>query len=810
MPFPLHCLVLSVFALKFSFVNSVNYIQNLNSFIEEYSDCRTHVHSDSNTVGLEPFSSPVFISNKGPSMKESIGDLVAAYNSSSIHSTGQHFLHARPQLFCTTHFFVLYNNSIENYICTGSNPNWHHFHISEKVTFLLFVKDVPPTGNITRTECNAELSITILHLKPVNGRFHDLEFEVTQASTFHATGDGESGRVYLYPVPCLHQKIKSCHTPNFSINLTKMLSAIGNMNMKNTKNASLCFPNKDSNFTIISDSELNQYIGSPFGIKDLYHKTELYYKPEFWPMTRQAAPIAADSAMDYIRWVHMLASTKSCINASLGLSMDVIFYRLLPAPAKYSGNYFQPEIGVRSCNSECNSESTDRIGTSFIPLRIQRFDFVTCDGVTLSNSFRIYGDPYDLPTWISIGVVTLVLPLVLLVMIRLKNAANLSATFVSMVTTSVSLVVGAASQVSDSVLEVMGILTQFRLILGSMMLAMVVINNAYKGLFSSFVLAPARPAHKWTAWNELGGFLILIPNGNYYIRLMSFSSEEDLNSFGCDCLEIGIRRDDWIKHWDYSNRAQICKGYHDFKKEHTYILQRYLNLNRNPATPSSCNSYAHFFNLTDDLSYFKRTEPLNSVIPKVPQFRSSFSTFYGRGIQLANNLLPLLQTCDRSVAVDYEEDIREFVIRIRHGRIDSTAPMLEFSTASAGFLPESTGLVFVQPNSPGYYYAQLRMFQRLQAMIEHGIHDIWDKWFRRLVLPRTLELEKMEEALRVYDRQPKKLTLSQNVASAFLIWMSLIGASAVLMLSELVYWFYIAQVRLLSMGQLYFRNWQNN
>jgi len=413
--------------------------------------------------------------------------------------------------------------------------------------------------------------------------------------------------------------------------------------------------------------------------------------------------------------------------------------------------------------------------------------------------FDIYINTYDFSSWLCIlSYAFLVVPisLILILIVQKVPKNNMLSLARQIFLYSTLSLLEVPPHINESTLMKLESRYLVRIIYGTWILALVVIINVYKGLFTSFVLAPLQPTHSWNHLSQLENFFVW----NSHFGVVDALGEMHALTFDpilCECInKIGI-----TPHFQpiYHYKRGPCTYFPPYEKalsQHMKMEPDYYAMHFNNCaeySEISIDEWAHLkpSNTTDKfLKYRQRLLPKNGLIFRARDIRSPLEGFITPEQRSFKEYLPILMMCDKTAFIDNEMNVKAFVTEAQYGSLVSKngERFTDFSTGDVGFLPLWTGWKLKTSEVESYPLHRNRqnIYLQLQYLHQHGIIQIWDNWYSKLVSPIP-DLEKKRSAIKAFQRQPHKLTRDLNVASMFLIWGVCLGLCVIGFIGEFIH-----------------------
>jgi len=742
---------------------------SLNQLLKPFSDCRVHLVLDAAKVDLCPLEIPVTIFNvysSAPNMKNFVNIYI------SRHNTGYHEIMIEEQaerILCNIYFFLFYEIQLENYLCNVYAPHSNWKFRRPGIAGFVLVEDSNSIASFGKSTCSKLTPTPAIRLEL------ELLHKIGQNEGIYAlkgfTKFGESDI-------CNISHTRLCFEQEFGLNIPEKFAF--NLDFRSCEGKRL-----------ITHADINKYIGSPFQIRKLYHKLyPLKFRIELDDLEK---PVV----LNYVKYLHMFANSKTCfISARTKNWIEQGYYELLPFFFKKCLGLFG--VGIKEISEK---DSTGLLETGsyrhsmpqLFLSGVAKFRFTTCDGVrpgTVAGSFQTYFEPYDSTSWICIILTSfMAIPTVLLVISKVsklppKTLVTLAyKTFVA----STGLLLEIGPSLNEWPLESYKLKSKFRLIFASWLMAVVVLVNAYKGVFTSLILAPPKSSHTWSHLSQLINFHITGNDWHFLVNLIlntrNLHSTSELDIKSCQCLHLGIPpigADD----------AQVVELKKACRKvpvhSNTFMrLQKVMNLSEMDSM--TCKNYSihdsihlvkgKWLYITRKL-YNKTKLGLNeNMLPK-----SGGYFFHAVPQQVSNvaGLIPLMETCDKIALVDFNNNVLDFVRLAEYQKIVKTSNEVAEYTVSAPFFERGTGVIFDNSIRAGWFYK--RMYMGLRAMFEHGLYQLWEEWAE--ILFSGQKKRKLQKVIEIYRSMPKKLQFNANVTTVFVLWVTGSGMALVFFLSE--------------------------
>jgi len=555
---------------------------------------------------------------------------------------------------------------------------------------------------------------------------------------------------------------------------------------------------RGKNEKLITTSEIHKYIGSPFHMKDLSNSLSKYLEkstPRF-SFIKAPEPI---NVLLYATLVNLIERTNGCIVTSVNNnSADFLYYRHLPHMLKTDSH------GLSVIADDYYYHPKDLWKIEHIVLTGMRYmQFATCDGVKMQMPFDIYIKTYDFSSWLWLLFYAFFLvPISVVLILFIKKVPNKDLLHLcgQIFSSSISSLLEVPPHFNESTLIKLKTRHLVRVTYGIWLLALVVIINAYKGLFTSFVLAPLKPTHSWNKLSQLDNFFVW--NSHISVVAGFAGDERNAGSFDpilCECTnKIGIPPH---SRYIYEHEREACTRFPPYEKalsqhitmETDYYAKHFNNCAEYSATTITSDPWGHLKpSMAQDksLKFRQRLLPKNGLIFRGRDIRPRFQGYVKRNQRSFMEYLPILMMCDKTAFIETEINVKAFVVEAQYGSIESKNGeyFTAFSTGDSGFLPMWTGLEMLSRIRESYPIQLLRQKLYLQLLYfqQHGIIQVWDKWHSILFAPIN-DLRKKQSAIEEFQRQPKKLKLGLNVASMFLIWSVGLVLCVIIFVGEIIH-----------------------
>jgi len=692
---------------------------------------------------------------------------------------------------CFVYFTVLYNLSIGGYICpVGYMRDYlYRRHYLHNVELVVIGKDLAIGSRQTARHHDACIkSLTFIRVK-TQGRAGNILLDYVHFYTKDVTivqfGGKNSKEFEYWYSSCTAFDIRQC-SPSPQSGIRFIVGYYFGKN-KAVKTLSISygtyFPcEQEMNRTKITGTELLLALGSPFKMKGRLEQFRQKYK-----FSRKGI------SKTYLNYMLQQASSKVCYCAEGIKHRDVVTELIL--------SFF-----THTAPNSAVERSTMEIAKSYffvfqelwmVLTGSAEMRFATCNGVTEKTSFIIYVLPYDWLSWICILLCpTVALPAsIVLVSLfqrcpngrRLKFVLNF---YLRAMVSCMSFLVDVGTSISDSVFESMESLYKYRIIFGAWLMALVVIVNAYKGLVTSYLLAPLGPLDKWTNYNQLDGFQAFVGK-HYYSQLpMNIHPRpiEELNfrRLCCQCI-LEFNETYSILCNQFMKKSVIagidveyhCKNVLDLKVNKEYRDK--------PPTQETCRNST--FDTLDVMWTLLMNRPLakNHNQEYLPLIKRVLPKYQYVAFNELNNRYNVpffsdLEECEETVMIDDETKLRNLVIASQYKNMKYGKNPQHFSMGYASFLKSNLGIEFSGsiPRN-GIYY------KTMQFMLQSGIHQLWMRWDKFLSEdPSPADIMRMREAVTYYRALPKKLIIHGNILTLLIAFSTLTSSVVICFLIELL------------------------
>jgi len=772
------------------------HIKELNMYLEAYKDCRIILFVGTVQVSIEPPTIPVVLKYVPHNNATSIQHLLDAFGKNEIDFGSRMIQLEGRKLFCTAYFPIMYNITIMDYICISKQVsldfNWNSWsYFKHNVELIVFGKDLATEAidfkfvNLGSFRCDFNLPVTLLDLGTNESYLGKVYYNVQGASRIEMFGD--SG-IRWNPYSFSLKNMREHSPPNFALSVDLKFDSV-------VINRPLFIKCGNSSTFEIGNSEIKKFLGTPFDMKWL--RAQIIQRRmdiDYWELISFPTTF-----LRYVAYMHMLEGVRACFHVE----------QKGPHSERMNEQFYRANFLYAYAARTEQSAWKFRFGhTRFVVPRIALIGsvqkrFATCNGVMKKVAFSLYSNPYDLLSWIWILLSSfLIIPSSIALLGKLKNMKcsthETMKLYMRSLSSSVFLLIDVGIGITDTFLVATGLLNIVRLIFGPWLLILIVIVNAYKGLITSYMLAPLKPTDLWTHISQLDGFFVFASGWEYYNKLLSEYQDMSvisLDPIGCNCMELGITP---LKHSSpelhipefYDN----CTHYQSIKK-HVPPLQSLYSTFTSDAV-SQCathrfqaanSSWLHVRYPSDTQLTHSRETTLD-LHPKMGQF---INAWYSGGHGNVD-YFPLIEACGKTASVEDDYKLKKLIIQSGYKRVTSKPPKepIHFSTGNNSFL--SDWMFFRFPVEPTLLiksyvkYVEEYKYQRFQKLMAFGIYPLWEKWSRILLeRPSALEFDKMEEAIDGYNI-PKRLGMDGNVNSIFMIWGILIGVTIVTVSIELL------------------------
>jgi len=383
-------------------------------------------------------------------------------------------------------------------------------------------------------------------------------------------------------------------------------------------------------------------------------------------------------------------------------------------------------ITFRLIPSEFQSDAEQRVGITHQLLTVhssilvgsKTHNFITCDGWTSGGvSFIGYLNPYQPAAWIA-GIASFGLTVLAFNVMWPKLAKEVSFTM---------LLVSYLLENSSGVFSKLATLQSFRCAVGGILLTVVVLSNAYRGIVTTDLTAPRSLYRSMQGFDDLlranySIYTPLIPNWRNDLNRIERRHPSKNCSKTC-LMELinpdirGGRRDTGNKFFYYS-KALLYK----FSREFWGLL----------------------FRIPDSNKLFRMTLKLIASF-KTPPSEDPTATFH-----------TILSECNQTAFMDSTHNL---VLFLQEEWNRSRPPKNIFYTGRQDILPRPIYWYFPNILERGEY------FPRRAAIIVHsGIFHKWEQVFMRKNVKNYRRLTEMSV-------QPQKLGFSSNVVAVFFLFL---------------------------------------
>jgi len=446
------------------------------------------------------------------------------------------------------------------------------------------------------------------------------------------------------------------------------------------------------------------------------------------------------------------------------------------------------------------------------------FNFATCDGIEQPFSIKLFTKGYDPDAWIFIlSTTSIIIPTVVFLIgksLRLPRN-SLVKLMVDSFRSSVELLFDVSPSISETFLESLNLKYAFRFIFGSLLLGFFVLVNAYKGLFTSFLLAPISAVHTWNTVEQLEGFYLLMPAWNkptfespvshinsIFPHIVFWNYAVDV--MHCQCLEIDPRLGQLVaQNFNKTDVRVMCENFQRVKHELYYHRKKHISIT--DATVDSCEPvFKQPYTVRyGDVWFVLERENTNENNPrecKKPScdFEKTFPKAKGQFISreylssAEQEAVAWLEECDKTAYVDRDENVKGFITKIQYAEIfKGSKPVPYFTIGKHPHFSILRGVLFRSPGRlwPGCITCNRHIYRSTQAMTEFGILQIWDGSYELLFTKTKVSIERRQEAIPRHNNLPKKMSLSWNIVSIFKMWAITLTVSWSCFMFEVIYRF---------------------
>jgi len=144
-------------------VASLEFVDNLNAYLEEYGQCRITLFFDPEAVGLKPPSVPVKIKGVLSKNVSNIANLLGTFEKRDLEFADGMVLMNGRNMFCTVYFTILYSLSLSSYVCATTNSlAWKY--LSLHVDLIIVARNIE-AGNYPSGFCNYEDEVMAIDIR---------------------------------------------------------------------------------------------------------------------------------------------------------------------------------------------------------------------------------------------------------------------------------------------------------------------------------------------------------------------------------------------------------------------------------------------------------------------------------------------------------------------------------------------------------------------------------------------------------------------------------------------------------------------
>jgi len=782
---------LATLALRFLLhVSCEGVISRLNEYLESYRDCKIMIFFDPTIVNIEPTTVPIFL-NSVPRQATEIMNFLEKFSSvgydatsDKIQSDGRLGLRK-----CFVYFTVLYNVSIEGYLCPEGfdgdylddfeRDDLYTRHYLNNVELVVIGKELAIGGSIRkRADCINSLTFIRVEAQCRAGNTlpNYIHFYTKEITIVQFGGNWYFPFEYWYS-SCTAIDIRQCSpTPQSGIKI---------LDLEHTWTYFPC--EQEINRTKVTGTELLLAFGPPFKMK---RRVEQF---------RQASRMSRFKRIftNYLNYILQQASPKVCYCAT-GIDQSAVDPELFFS--FFTKNDEDFSALERSTMEMARDSSWRRDEIGIVLTGSAEMRFVTCNGVTEKTSFIIYVLPYDWLSWICILLCpTVALPASIVLVSLFQRCPNgrrlkfLLNFYLRAMVSCLSFLVDVSTSISDSVFQSMGSLYKYRLIFGAWLMALVVIVNAYKGLVTSYLLAPLGPLDKWTNYNQLDGFRPFV--GIHYSSQLLM----DVRPPPIEKLHFRILCCQCILEFN-NTYSIICDLYTkvsvDAGEDVEYHCKSILDINVNkkyrdkPPTQETCRNITLI--LLDVTWTLLMNRPLGKnhpqdFLPMIKRVLPKYQYIPFNELKDAYNLRPIieyfpdLEECEKTVMVEDETKLRNLVIASQYKNIKYGKNPPHYSMGHESFFKSNLGLLFRSIEKNNIHY------KTMQVMLQSGIHQLWMRWAGFVSEdPSPADILRMKEAVTYYRALPKKLIINGNIRTLLIAFSTLTSAVGICFLIELL------------------------
>jgi len=717
----------------------------------------------------------------------------------------------RPNTFSISHVFLFYDMDIQNYFCSETcyppHPPQSLFEdYTPSTTLLIFTLKPKSQGHFPT--CNHEVQVIVYEIEEQAG---SCGYDVVSTQSYKRL---PQGGILLVPLVCSTLGVDGTRSKNICTQKYGLEFIYDSNIHQNFLPRATGFKVCDEFDQVhLTDKLIDKYIGSPFEMQKLYKSTQKYaegynYRSYF---------------LNFIYFSLSFGAANGCYNgASFNLTESSI------EPLIY-GTFLWTLEGIRK-------DHADKLGMELIPsylgfnfapedphtsarliiTDVVRHRFATCDRVRSNVDFEIFVVAFDPNSWALIALTAfIIIPLFMACVGATKGLPQKSLMTLVRETfsSSVFLLLDIGISLTDSFLSLIKLKYTVRIVFGAWLMILLVVVNAYKGIFTAIILVPPQPTHFWTKCYDLDGFHVKMTETLLKMLTVSKLTKVTYHDIGiCDCIEMGngvvgasgsdcpvlkkyrAHLDYFIKKYtNYKGvRRDICREYFNVLYGQTPHTCRQFEYSNSPGPPPIlCTEYR---NLTlPNWSILSGTQFIEKKNGKGESIIAQ--TMFVENTQFTKSnepFLPILQKCDKTAIIDTEENVHQLIIKTAFSHIQSAKDptgVLAFSTGDETFFPIWDGFSFLHGQNARFEFSegvQNRIFDRLRRMMEHGILATWRSNYDRFLGNSHPSIKRMEETIQFHAKLPKVMKFDLRLIYIFLIWITCIIVTVIFLGIELL------------------------